>query len=73
MFDNYLRPSKSSTCQHCHKRKATIQWVGTGGMMDALHGAFEMWCKRCVLVAQIAYAEEHKFDLENLKKELADL
>ena len=70
MFDDYLKPSKSSMCQHCHNRKATIQWIGTGGIMDALHGMFEMWCERCTLEAQITYAEEHKSDLERLKKEL---
>jgi len=57
-------------CQHCHKRKATDTWVGEGSMMDAIHGAFQYWCKLCVLKAQVAYAEKHVGDLARLRKEL---
>ena len=57
-------------CQHCHKRKATIKWVGEGGMLAFLHGAYEMWCNRCCDEAQLAFAKKHKDDYKKLLKKM---
>ena len=60
-------------CQNCHKRKAVTHWVGEGGMLDFIHGQYEMWCKKCCVLKQLEYAKEHKNDLKRFKKELRDL
>jgi protein-arginine kinase activator protein McsA len=57
-------------CQHCHKREATVNWVGEGGMMNFIHGFYERWCEQCCLEAEVAYAEKHKNDLKNLRRKL---
>jgi len=64
---------KDIICEHCHKRKGTVRWVGDTGVMGWIHGMSQWWCKRCVLEAQIKYAEEHKDDLKNLQAELKKL
>ena len=56
-------------CQNCGKRKATINWVGHGSVMDFIHGGYERWCEVCVLKYQIKY---NKQQLKELPKKIAD-
>jgi protein-arginine kinase activator protein McsA len=58
-------------CQHCHKREATVHWVGEGGVLDFVHGMYEEWCEICSLEAQLAHAKKHKNDLQILRKRYA--
>lgn len=55
-------------CQKCHKREATIKWVGTGGVLDYVHGMYEEWCELCALKAQYEHAKKHRNDFQTLRK-----
>ena len=60
-------------CQNCLKHKGTDKWVGKGSMMDVIHGNYEIWCKCCMIKAQIEHAEKRANDLENLRKKLKSI
>ena len=45
-------------CKNCGKHKGTIKWLGTGGVMEFTHGMYEIWCRCCVLKAQLDYAKK---------------
>lgn len=59
------------TCQKCHERPATETW--SEGSIAFVHGLFQRWCKRCVVAAQLAHAEEMAARLPSLRAELAAL
>ena len=42
-------------CGKCGQYPGTQVW--TEGALAYVHGAYQMWCERCVLDAQIAHAE----------------
>ena len=64
---------KPIICQRCQKRKGTVQWVGSGSIMDWAHGLYQDWCERCTVEVQLEYALEHKDDWIELEKRLEKL
>ena len=60
-------------CENCGIRPGTVQWVGEGGMLAVTHGWYSMWCERCVLEAQLAYARRRAAEIPELTKKLAAL
>jgi len=59
-------------CQKCHKREATVQWVGDGGMLAFSHGMYEMWCDYCCTVAQLENAKRNAARIPELERKLKD-
>ncbi len=70
-----LRPNcpNDGLCKCCRKRKATIQWVGDGGVMAWAHGMAEGWCEICATEAQVEYARDAAQRLPELEARLAEL
>lgn len=60
-------------CNKCNKHKATVNWVGDGGVMEMVHGMSAMWCECCVMDAQIEYAQKAVDRLKDLKKKRKEL
>jgi hypothetical protein len=60
-------------CVHCHKREATVQWVGEGGMLAFTHGMYEMWCDYCCTVEQLKHAQRSAKQIPRLEKKLKKL
>ena len=60
-------------CSNCNIRPGTETWVGNGGTLAVVHGCYTRWCKRCCLVAQIAFANESAERLPGLKRQLAEI
>lgn len=60
-------------CDNCGKREGTIKWVGDGGVMDLVHGAYSMWCEVCTLKEQIKHAEERAAALPEMRARLAEI
>lgn len=58
-------------CDNCGKRPGTEPWVGDGGLLAMTHGWTKMWCKPCVLEAQIGHARERADVIPELEAELA--
>ena len=42
-------------CENCRAREATVLWVGDGGVLGWVHGAYECWCSICALEKQLAH------------------
>lgn len=62
----------SGPCEHCYVHEATDRFAYEGGGGLALvHGAFQFWCRCCVLKAQVEHAEKAAARLEALRAELA--
>lgn len=59
-------------CQKCKQRPATETW-SADGVMAAIHGIYQFWCKQCVLEEQIAYAKLQASRISELEKELEKL
>ena len=57
-------------CENCHKRPATEDWTGEGGILAFVHGMYSRWCSVCVLRTQIKFAYERKDTIPQLEKEL---
>ena len=57
-------------CQNCHERQASVNWVGEGGALAAVHGMVARWCKVCVLEKQIEHAEKMEAMLPSLRSQL---
>ncbi len=56
-------------CTNCLKHKHNgIPWVGDGGVMGFVHGAYTYWCDCCVLKEQIKHAEEQVKRLRELRQ-----
>lgn len=60
-------PGAPKWCAHCGERPATERW---GDALALTHGGAQLWCKVCVLEAQIAHAEERAAALPELRKQL---
>jgi hypothetical protein len=59
-------------CDHCKKHKATVIWLGSGGMLEYTHGMCEYICICCSLKAQLKYAKEQAERIPELEKELKE-
>lgn len=57
-------------CQNCHLHLATTKWVGTEGMIAAVHGIFQYWCECCVVTEQIDYARRMQDSIPDLMLKL---
>lgn len=68
MFD--MKPDPGQLCENCGTHPGTVCYVGDGGTMGFIHGAFAWWCKCCTLKAQIKHCEEAAERLPELRKEL---
>jgi len=60
-------------CQHCHKRKATINYVSKGCFLDFAHAFYQRLCKKCVIRAQLKHAKKVAQNIPKLEKELRKL
>lgn len=60
-------------CQHCGKRKATINWVGIGGVLDFVHGNYQRWCNYCATKEQLKHARKAAKRIPMLERKLAKL
>ncbi len=59
-------------CANCFKHNNNGQpWVGEGGTMAYVHGAYTYWCNCCILKAQVKYARQSARQLPRLEKKLA--
>lgn len=66
-------PPGDGLCRNCRTREATQNWVGDGGFMAFAHGAYERWCERCCVEAQLASARERADAIPELETKLASL
>lgn len=64
---------KGTKCSNCKKHKATIRWVGEGGMLAFTHGCWSPWCECCELKAQLEYAKELSASIPEKEKRLKDV
>ena len=60
-------------CKNCNKREGTTRWVGNGGVMDLVHGMYQMWCEICATEAQLEYAKERAKAISKLERKLKKL
>ena len=59
-------------CQKCGERPGTENWVGEGGTLAFVHGLVALWCKVCVLEAQLKYAKDRASQIPNIEKQLLE-
>lgn len=60
-------------CANCHKRKATIKWIGDGGIMAMTHGWVAFWCEFCATKINLKYARKQAERIPKLEKKLKGL
>ena len=65
-----LKPT--DVCQNCHEHRATSNWVGEGGTLAFVHGAFQRWCECCCLKAQLEHAYARANQIPELERALAE-
>jgi hypothetical protein len=58
-------------CARCLTRQGTEIW--TEGTMAYIHGAYQMYCKVCVLTCQIQHAKERAAAIPEMERELEEL
>lgn len=59
-------------CSNCNVRKGTERWVGEyDSVTVARTGWHQMWCKRCVVVAQLEHAKRLAATIPELENQLA--
>ena len=59
-------------CPHCGTREATENWCPEG-MLGYVHGAYQRWCKHCVVEAQLDYCRKSAAIIPELEAKLKDL
>jgi hypothetical protein len=62
-----------TACQNCGKEGKLETWVGYGGIMDFVHGNYHLWCRKCILKAQIKECKKAVKRLPKLEKEYKKL
>lgn len=62
--------ARKGKCDNCGKKRKLTAWVGEGGMLDLVHGAYSMWCEECQWRAQLRYAEGLAKNIPSLKRKL---
>jgi len=72
-IEAFLNINKDALCQNCHKRKATTNWVGEGGVLDFAHGAYQRWCDYCSVEAQLKYAKKQAKQIPVLERRMERL
>lgn len=61
-------------CVNCSMRKGTERWVGEfDSVTVARTGWHQMWCRRCVIVAQLEHARKLAATIPDLERELVAL
>ncbi len=60
----------TTVCANCRDRVGTEPWVGEGGVLALIHGMSVLWCRRCVLTAQLAYARAQASRIPDLERDL---
>ena len=65
--------NKNMICQNCHKRDATLKWIGDGGSLALSHGFASDWCEVCALEAQLKHARERASEIPRMETRLAEL
>lgn len=60
-------------CENCNQREGTEKWVGDMGFLAITHGMYSMWCKLCVVSAQLEHAKEAASKIPELEKQLEEL
>ncbi len=60
-------------CARCNSTEGTEKWVGDSVGLAFAHGAYEFWCKRCVVMAQLEHANQSVQRIPELEAELARL
>lgn len=63
--------AEQTLCNNCKQRPATEIWVGDGGVLAYAHGAYQHWCLRCVLEAQLEHARKLATSIPELESKLA--
>lgn len=63
---------RAAACACCGVFPGTEKFVDDGGALALVHGMYEMWCKGCVLRAQIQHIEDRIVSLAELKAELRE-
>jgi hypothetical protein len=71
--DTWLAPTpvpvaKKVLCQNCGRREGTEIW--SEGSIAYVHGIFTMWCKRCTVEKQLAFAQEAAARIPDLQHQL---
>jgi len=64
------KPKDLDICTNCKKRKATINWVGQGSMMDFIHGGYTRWCEYCSTKESLKYAKKQAKRIPILERKL---
>jgi hypothetical protein len=60
-------------CANCFIRPGTLPWDNGVGWIAATHGMASLWCKRCVLEAQLENARALATAIPELEKALAEV
>lgn len=61
-------------CVNCNILRGTERWVGEyDSVTVARTGWHQMWCKRCVVVAQLDHAKQRAAAIPELERQLAAL
>lgn len=70
---NIVRTEPYGTCRNCEKRPASGIWLGTGSVMDYIHGGGVPWCELCMVKEQLKHAEECAARVPELRARLEAL
>ena len=62
----------SGICHKCNERSATEMWAAEG-VIGAVHGCYQFWCKRCVVAEQLAHAKKMAERIPDLERKFATL
>jgi hypothetical protein len=65
------KPSDGS-CRNCGERPGTEKYSASGGALDFIHGSYQMWCRVCVLEAQLSHARERAAAIPDLERQLQE-
>jgi hypothetical protein len=58
-------------CNKCHRRPSTGIWADND--IAYAHGIYNVWCRQCMIDAQLAHARQQALAIPVLEAELEDL
>lgn len=63
------------TCANCQRREGAVVWVGNASAFEYARNPHigRLWCRRCVLEAQLEHALQAAEQIPRLKRELEEL